>query len=93
MAVTTEMPATTTSSRVIIYQYVTQLQAIFFKCKNGVYNCCKTDVKSHGMTGGRVEISLLMGFALTHCTKEGVKSCSASYCLQVPCQWMHHVWC
>ncbi len=45
----------------------------FSKSLNGAYNCRKTDGVSQGMTGGHVEVSLLMDFSVTHYTKEGVE--------------------
>ncbi len=45
----------------------------FAKGKMGSYNCCKTDIVSQGMTGGHVEVSMLMDFTVTNYTKEGVE--------------------
>ena len=45
----------------------------FAKSKDGAYNSRKTDGVSQGMTGGHVEVSLLMDFTVTHYTKEGVE--------------------
>ncbi len=42
----------------------------FAKSKDGAYNCCKTDGITQGMTGGHVEVSMLVGFTVTHCTKQ-----------------------
>ncbi len=45
----------------------------FAKSKDGLYNCCKTGIMSQGMTGGHVEISMLMDFTVTNYMKEGVE--------------------
>jgi hypothetical protein len=45
----------------------------FAKSKDGAFNSRKTDGVSQGMTGGRVELSLLIDFMVMHYTKEGVE--------------------
>ena len=45
----------------------------FTKSKDGAYNSRKTNGVSQGMTGGHVEVSLLMDFTVTHYTKDGVE--------------------
>lgn len=45
----------------------------FAKSKDGSYNCRKTDGVSQGMTGGHVEVLMLMDFTVTNYTKEGVE--------------------
>ena len=45
----------------------------FAKSKDGVYNSHKTGRVSQGMTGGHVEVSVLVDFTVAHYTKEGLE--------------------
>ena len=74
MAAAMEMPAT---MEILCRNDVgvcdTAVSNHFAKTKDGTYNSHKTDGVSQGMTGGHVEVSLLMDFTVTHYTKEGVE--------------------
>ena len=74
MAIGMEMPATMEILRSNdVWVCDTAASNHFAKSKDGSYNSRKTDGVSQGMTGGHVEVSLLMDFTVTHYTKEGVE--------------------
>ena len=55
-----------------VWVYDTAVSSHFSESKDGAYNCHQTDVLSHRMTGGHVEVCLLTDFTMTHYINEGV---------------------